>query len=76
MQVSLLIDGAYKTFGYLAPRMDTEQYGPGWLIIGTGSTLLMYGFTLFVFGVTVAKNNREDEGCSEGIWAVMIGFLL
>lgn len=76
MQVSLLIDGAYKTYAYLAPRMDPEQYGPGWRIIAIGSTLMMYGFTVFVFGVTVAKNYREQEGCVEGIWAVMIGFLL
>ena len=25
--------------------------------------------------VTIAKNNREDEGCAEGVWAVCLIFL-
>jgi hypothetical protein len=73
LQLTMLIDGAYNSYDFLATRMD--EYGPGWTGLTVCCTLFMYGFSLFVFGVTVAKHTREDEGCSEGIWAVMLGFL-
>lgn len=72
IQLTMLIDGAYNSYGFLADRLDI----PVWQCATVGSTLLMYSFCVFVFGATVAKHSREDDGCSEGIWAVMLGFLL
>jgi hypothetical protein len=71
IQLTMLIDAAYNSYGFLADRLDI----PVWQCATVGSTLLMYGFCLFVFGATVAKHSREDDGCSEGIWAVVLGFL-
>lgn len=87
VQLMMLIDGAYNTYDFLAARISLgddayaatkspeEQCAERfWTCVTVLGTLSMYGFCIFVFGVTVAKHSREDEGCSEGIWAVMLGF--
>ena len=59
IQLTMLIDGAYNSYEFLAERMDI----PAWQCLTVGSTVLMYGFCFFVFGATVAKHSREEEGC-------------
>lgn len=72
IQLTMLIDGAYNSFDFLVERIEV----PAWKCVTVCSTLCMYGFCLFVFIATVVKHSREDDGCNEGIWAVMLGFLL
>lgn len=74
VQLTMLIESAYVTENYLGEKRAT--HGPGWLYLSLLCVALMYGFFIFVFVVTIAKNQNEPEGCSEGVWAVMVNFLL
>lgn len=74
VQLTMLIESAYVTDGFLGEKRET--HGPGWLYLSLLCVLAMYGFAVFVFVVTIAKNQRAAEGCSEGVWAVMINALL
>jgi hypothetical protein len=74
VQLTMLIESAYVTDGYLGEKRET--HGPGWLYLSLLCVLAMYGFTVFVFAVTIAKNQSAPDGCSEGVWAVMINFFL
>lgn len=86
VQLMMLIDGAYNTWDFLSERISLgdDQYATQpqeeqcakrfWNCVTVLSTLSMYAFCFFVFGITVAKHSRENDGCNEGIWAVMLCF--
>ena len=78
VQLTMLIDSSYMTFSSLLDMGSKQEEAgsfPFWNWVILLITLCGYGFMLFVCVVTIAKNNREDEGCAEGVWAVCLIFL-
>lgn len=78
VQLTMLIDSSYMTFSSLLDMGSKQEEAgsfPFWNWVILLITLCGYGFMLFVCVVTIAKNNREDDGCAEGVWAVCLVFL-
>jgi len=79
IQVAMLVAGTYDIYSVLVGLAEAQTQrgaafaGWAWLIILM--TASFYGFSLFVFGATVARHSSQDAGCSEGVYAVCLNML-
>lgn len=79
VQLAMLVESSYKTYDFLLDAgAQQEQAGrcPFWNWVTLLITLACYGFVVYVFGAVVAKHSSTADGCTEGIVAVCVVFIL
>eukprot|EP01052_Picozoa_sp_SAG31_P041310 SAG31_NODE_6230_length_2109_cov_3.926866_2_plen_372_part_00 len=79
VQLAMLVESSYTTYDFLldaGARQEQAGRCPWWNWLTLLITLASYGFVVYVFGAVVAQHSSTDDGCTEGIVAVCVVFIL